>query len=419
MHLSVQDIQRLVFLVLACVQDSVFVLSVYQSFMSLFGFWRKPKPPFRQPATRFAVLIAAHNEAHVIADVLDSLARQEYPAALYDTYVVADNCTDDTAAVARRHGATSLERFDSEHVGKGYAIGWLLERIRARGKRYDMVAMFDADNLVASNFLSEVDRYAQAGYRAVQGYLDVKNPGDSWVSLSYAIGYWYTNRFWDLARSNVGLASMLGGTGSCIAMSLLDEVGWNPTSVTEDLEFTLKCVLRGIRPTWAWDAHVYDEKPVDLHVSWHQRLRWMRGHFQLGMHYSGALWKRFFTHADLAAFDMLVYIGQPVWVVLSYFLMLTNVVIHLGNLAVPVWASAGFVTPWLWAVLFTLEWFAPPMLIAALALERVKPRYWWGLVAFALYGLTWVPLDFVAFFTRDDHSWFHTTHKQAIAGSGK
>jgi hypothetical protein len=99
--------------------------------------------------------------------------------------------------------------------------------------------------------------------------------------------------------------------------------------------------------------------------------------------------------------------------------MLTNVIIHFGHLPVPVWASAGFVTPWLWAILFTLEWFAPPMLIAALILEKVKPRYWWGLVAFAFYGLTWVPLDVVAFFTRGDHSWFHTTHKQAVAVSDK
>ena len=93
--------------------------------------------------------------------------------------------------------------------------------------------MFDADNLVSANFLREVDRYAQAGHRAVQGYLDVKNPGDTWISLSYAIGYWYTNRFWDLARSNIGLASMLGGTGSCMAMSLVDEIGWHPHSITE------------------------------------------------------------------------------------------------------------------------------------------------------------------------------------------
>jgi len=80
------------------------------------------------------VLVAAHNEAHVIGDVLDSLARQDYPRALYDVFVVADNCTDGTAGVARMHGAAVFERFDTEHVGKGYAIGWLLDRIHASGR---------------------------------------------------------------------------------------------------------------------------------------------------------------------------------------------------------------------------------------------------------------------------------------------
>jgi cellulose synthase/poly-beta-1,6-N-acetylglucosamine synthase-like glycosyltransferase len=225
MHLAPEIMRRLGYILLAVLQDSVFALSAYQSVMSLFGFWQRRKPPLKDPVTRFAVLVAAYNEAHVISDVLDSLARQEYPLELFDVYVVADNCTDDTANVARGHGAIVYEREDAVLTGKGHAIGWLLARIKSAGKPYDMMAMFDADNLVSANFLREVDRYAQAGHRAVQGYLDMKNPGDTWISLSYAIGYWYTNRFWDLARSNIGLASMLGGTGSCMAMSLVEEIG--------------------------------------------------------------------------------------------------------------------------------------------------------------------------------------------------
>jgi cellulose synthase/poly-beta-1,6-N-acetylglucosamine synthase-like glycosyltransferase len=416
MHLSVDILHQVGFVLLAVLQDSLFGLSVYQSIMSFFGFYRRRRPPLKEPRTRFAVLVPAHNEGHVIADVLDALSRQEYPRDLFDVYVVADNCTDNTADVVRAHGVTVYEREDKNFVGKGHAIGWLLSRIKSTGRQYDMVAMFDADNLISANFLREVDRYAQAGHRAIQGYLDMKNPGDTWISLSYAIGYWYTNRFWDLARSNVGLASMLGGTGSCMAMSLIDEIGWNPHSITEDLEFTIQCVLRGIHPIWAWDAHVYDEKPLTMKMSWNQRMRWMRGHFQLTFQYSGALWRRFFSHFDIASFDLLVYLGQPVWMVFAYLLMLLNVVIQLEHVAsVPVWASAGVVPPWLWLAVAALEWFAPPMLIVALIFEKVKPRYWWGMFAFAVYGLTYVPLDFIALFTRNDRTWFHTTHKRAEA----
>ena len=417
MHSGPEIIRQFGYILLAVLQDGVFLLSAYQSVMSLFGFWQRRKPPLRDPVTRFAVLVAAHNEAHVISDVLDSLARQEYPRDLFDIYVVADNCTDETADVARGHGAIVYEREDTALTGKGHAIGWLLARVKSTGKPYDMMAMFDADNLVSANFLREVDRYAQAGHRAVQGYLDMKNPGDTWISLSCAIGYWCTNRFWELARSNIGLASMLGGTGSCMAMSLIDEIGWNPHSLTEDLEFTIKCVLQGVRPTWAWDAHVYDEKPLTMRASWNQRMRWMRGHFQLGFRYTGPLWKRFFTRFDMAAFDILVYLGQPIWMVFSYLLVLVNVVIHFTHMAVPVWASAGIVLPSVWVALFTFEWFAPPMLVAALLLEKVRPKYWWGVFMFAVYGLTWLPLDFIALFTRNDQTWFHTIHKQAAVSS--
>src|SRR5659263_599191 len=161
MHSGPEIMRQLGYILLAFVQDSVFVLSAYQSVMSLFGFWQRRKPPLKDPVTRFAVAVAAHNEAHVISDVLDSLTRQEYPRELFDIYVVADNCTDETADAARAHGAIVYERTDANLIGKGHAIGWLLARIKSTAKAYDMMAMFDADNLVSANFLREVDRYAQ------------------------------------------------------------------------------------------------------------------------------------------------------------------------------------------------------------------------------------------------------------------
>ncbi len=416
MRITTDMVREAGYVLLAILQDTIFGLSVYQSVMSFFGFFHKRKPPLQEPKTRFAVLVPAHNEGHVISDVLDSLARQTYPRNLYDVYVVADNCTDDTADVARQHGGLVYERSDTTLVGKGHAIGWLMDCVRRSGRHYDMIAMFDADNAVSPNFLQEVDRYYQTGHRAVQGYLDIKNPGDNWISLSYAIGYWYTNRFLDLARSNMGLAAMLGGTGSCMAVSLIDEIGWNPHSITEDLEFTIQCVLHGVHPVWAWDARVYDEKPTIMKVSWYQRIRWMRGHFSLAFQYSGALWKRFFKRLDMASFDMLVYLGQPVWMVFSYLLMFFYVGVQLSHItSIPRWASAGSIAPWIWAVLSLLEWFAPPMLIASLVFERVKPRYWWGIIPFAIYGLTYIPIDFIALFSYKDQTWFHTIHKRARA----
>ena len=134
MHPETNIIRQLGYSLLAVLQDSVFLLSAYQSVMSLFGFWQRRKPLLRDPVTRFAVLVAAHNEAHGISDVLESLARQEYPRELFDIYVVADNCTDETADVARAHGAIVYERTDAVFIGKGHAIGWLLACIKSTAK---------------------------------------------------------------------------------------------------------------------------------------------------------------------------------------------------------------------------------------------------------------------------------------------
>lgn len=115
------------------------------------------------------------------------------------------------------------------------------------------------------------------GYKVVQGYIDSKNPNDSWITGSYSIAFWTTNRLFQLARTNLGLSNQIGGTGFCMDSKTLKELGWGATCLTEDLEFTCKLVLNGHKVGWAHNARVYDEKPLTLKQSWNQRKRWMQG----------------------------------------------------------------------------------------------------------------------------------------------
>lgn len=192
---------------------TVGVVSTYQTLVSCAGLFRKKEQVTHEPEKTFAVLIAAHNESAVIAPLIENLKKLDYPREKYDIFVICDNCTDNTAEISRAHGAIACERFDTSKRGKGFGIEWMLENLWARPEQYDAVVMFDADNLVEKNFLRVMNDRLCKGARVIQGYLDSKNPFDSWITLSYAVTYWFTNRMWQLARHNLGLPNTLGGTG--------------------------------------------------------------------------------------------------------------------------------------------------------------------------------------------------------------
>jgi cellulose synthase/poly-beta-1,6-N-acetylglucosamine synthase-like glycosyltransferase len=386
------------------------LIGLYQVLLSIFGLYYRRRPLRHQPAKRFAVLVAAHNEELVISPLLDNLKRMNYPKHLYDVYVVADNCTDRTAEIGRAHGVFVAERF-SEQRGKGYAIGWMLERLKEQPIAYDAVVMFDADNLVDPEFLRIMNDRLLDGKQVIQGYLAIKNPYDSWVSISMAISYWYTDRMWQLARYNLGLSCALGGTGLCIDFGLLQRLGWEATGLTEDVEFGAKCVSVGIYPVWAHDAKVYDEKPITLRASMRQRLRWMQGHFNCAQKYMGRLLGGSVREHNLAKLDAAIYLFQPMRFLILFF---TGFML-LFSISSPAQSAAATITDllptWFWAMINIFILVQMPL---AMLLDRINWRAYLGLPLFPLFMLTWFPVTFVALFTRNNHVWTHTVHTRAI-----
>ena len=248
---------------------------VYQFIISVTSLIKfKEKPLLMNKKHRFIIALPANNEETVIGNLIKSLQMQDYDKELFDIYVIADNCTDNTAKIARENGAIVYERFDETKKTKGYALNWFLSKMKIKKDDYDALLVFDADNIVDKNFLNVMNKKLCQGEVLVQGYRDIKNPTDTWVSGGYAIFYWTMNRLYHLARYNMGLSPLINGTAFMVKWDLLIDEGWNTKTLTEDIEFALINISKGVKLGWAKDAIVYDEQPLTFKESWKQRERW-------------------------------------------------------------------------------------------------------------------------------------------------
>ena len=181
-------------LIMIPLQLMIVFFTIYYFTISFFGiFGRKKEKKILTPKTSFAVIVAAHNEEKVIGQLIENLHLLNYPDDMYDIFVVADNCTDNTAKIATNAGAKAFERFNAREVGKGFAMEWMFNKLFQMKAKYDAVIIFDADNLVHPDFLMEMNSRYCKGERLIQGYLDSKNPTDTWISGVFSISFWIVN----------------------------------------------------------------------------------------------------------------------------------------------------------------------------------------------------------------------------------
>ncbi|WP_018214570.1 glycosyltransferase family 2 protein [Desulfitobacterium hafniense] len=392
------------------VQLIIIFMTFYYFVLSMFGLFRRPDKKVLEPEKSFALVVAAHNEEAVIGPLVDNLLNLDYPKELYDVFVVADNCTDKTALIAKNAGALVHQRFNNEKRGKGYALEWMFHRLFKLERHYDAVIIFDADNLVNETFLVEMNSKLCQGHQIVQCYLDSKNPYDTWVTNTFSITFWLSNRLLQLARYNTGfLNNVLGGTGMCISTKVLKDLGWGATSLTEDLEFTMKALISGIKTTWAHDAIVYDEKPLTFIQAWNQRKRWAQGQVDVAGRYFFPLIYKAFKERKLMYFDAAVHLFQPALVMIATFFMFVNLISGLQSSYTQVF---NVVMPWSgWQILSAFSLVFP---VAALALERLPWRAYAGLILYPVFIYSWIPIVFLGFVNRKDRSWSHTKHTRSI-----
>ena len=372
---------------------------LYQFIISLCSFVKiKEKPLKEDKQHKFMTIIPAHNEEKVVANLVESLKKLDYPKDLYDIYVIADNCTDKTAEVAKKAGAIVYERFDEAHKTKGHALQWFLAQKIEEDAPYDAFCIFDADNIVDENFLKVMNKKLCQGEEVVQGYKDIKNPSDSWVSAGYAIFYWTMHRFYHLARYNIGLSPLMNGTGFMVKFDVIKPQGWNTKTLTEDIEFSLKRIIEGKKLGWARDAIVYDEQPVGFKQSWTQRSRWTVGHMQCLKEYTKPLAEAVVKNKTVMNFDGLLYmLGTTPMLILTMVLVIVNIVLF----ATGAMSGLDFTIQMLKYIIPTLL-VLPFMGLVVLYLEKkpIKPMIK-GLLTYPIFMGSWLLINIKCLFKRD------------------
>ncbi len=285
-----------------------FAFYFYQMAYIVVSLLRKPRVHKARKQHHFGVLISARNEEMVIGQLIRSIRQQNYPKELIDIFVVADNCTDQTAQVAREAGAVVYERFNTQKVGKGYALDELLHHIDRDYtlERCEGYFVFDADNVLDENYVAHMNDTFDDGYRAITSYRNSKNYDSNWISAGYALWFLREARYLNQARMTLGTSCFVSGTGFLVSTEIFRKNGgWKHHLLTEDIEFSTDTILSGEIIGYNKDAVLYDEQPTTFRDSWNQRLRWSKGFYQVFFRYGGRLVKKV-AQGCFSAYDMLL-----------------------------------------------------------------------------------------------------------------
>lgn len=383
----------------------IFTLLYFYQFVYLFvayAFGVK-KFPDASPS-RIAILIAARNEAPVITNLINSLTAQDYPRDMMEIFVVADNCTDNTAEVARAAGAKVYERFNTTLRGKGYALDYLIKALeRDYGDNgFDAYIVFDADNIAEPNYVTEMNKAFRAGYEVVTSYRNASNYGAGWRAGGQGMYFLREGRVLNMARMRMGANNYVTGTGFLFSREVCRQNGgWPFNCLTEDGEFTMDNCVKGIKSGYCNDAVFYDEQAVDFKTSWYQKLRWCKGGTQIFIKYFPQLVKGIFSKRILASWDMAVCLFAAY--IISLTAVITNVVgvIVTALMGKPILEMIIGMAVMVGVAYLMLEVFSVMLTVSEWRRIRAssfkKILY---MLTFPLFLFSFVPAAFVALFKR-------------------
>ncbi len=376
----------------------------YQFFYIFVGLLKKPLEFTAKAQHKFAVVISARNESSVIGNLINSIRTQRYPQELVDIFVIADNCTDNTAEIARNAGAIVYERFNKEQVGKGYALDWMFNIINTdyADKNYEAYMIFDADNILDPNYIAEMNKVFDNGYRIITSYRNSKNYDGNWITAGYSLWFLREARYLNNARMQLGTSCAISGTGFLVGADVIRENGgWIHHLLTEDIEFTIDSVTKGEKIGYCANAVLYDEQPTLFSQSYTQRLRWAKGFYQVFANYGAKLFRGIFK-GSFSCFDMLMTIMPA--------MLLTLLSIAINIIAIPV----GIITnsPDLPVLVKTLaqtlgNFYGMFMLLGLITtitewnqIHCGKAKRILYTFSFPLFMLTYVPIAIVALFRK-------------------
>ena len=356
---------------------------------------------------KFAFIIAARNEQAVIGNLINSIKQQNYPAELIDVIVVADNCTDDTAQIAREHGAICYERFNNMLVGKGYALDYCFNKIVEQFgdyTAYDGYFIFDADNVIDKNYVKEMNKVFDRGYNVITSYRNSKNYDTTWITSGYSLWFIREAKYLNNPRMMLKTSCAVSGTGFLVNSSIIKKNnGWKFNLLTEDIQFSVVNILEGEKIGYCESAMFYDEQPTTFKQSWNQRMRWSKGFYQVMFRYGRELIAMMFKKREMfvSCYDMFMTLAPAT--LLSIGCILLNLIflaygatdVHMLRRILPgTLGSIAFAGVNFYLLMFSIgfitlvtEWNK----ILAPANKKIK-----SLFTFPLFMITYVPISLVA-----------------------
>ena len=402
-----------------------FTLAYFYQFVYILVTWRRGmvKLPEAKKQHRYAFFIAAHNEESVIANLVQSIKDQDYPAELIDTFVVADACTDNTAEEARRAGAIVYERNDLARKGKSWVLDYGFDRIMEEypGK-YEAFFVFDADNLLSKSYVTEMNKVFDQGYLVSTSYRNSKNFDSSWVSSAYATWFLREAKFLNNSRMLCGTGCAISGSGWMVSARIIQGMhGWDFHTLTEDIQFSTFCAANGIRIAYS-PAEFYDEQPIDFKSSWTQRMRWTKGFYQVFFSYVGDLF-RGVGKKRFGSYDMLMTIAPGnILTLISAFVNAAYLVI--GSLSHGFLATQSELSMCVGSLVMTfgsmyVTFFILAVITTISERKRIicrKDRRWriiTNLFTFPLFMMTYIPINVAALFKKVE--WVPTKHTVSIS----
>ncbi|MFW5976513.1 MAG: glycosyltransferase family 2 protein [Bacillota bacterium] len=390
--------------------------TIYFLFFVIIGLFTSKNKNEKKPQNRFAIVVPAHNEEKVISKLLNNIKNLDYPDNLYDIFVIADNCKDKTAEIARKHKVNVLERFNSQKKGKGYALKYAFHHLGFLNQNnseneYDAVTVFDADNLVKENFLKAMNTRLMNGEQIIQAYIDSKNASDNWVTGTFSMMFWINDRYNLLSRYNIGLSAVLMGTGMCISVDTLRQIGWDTVTLTEDLEYSIQALGNGIKTTFARETEIYDEKPTSFMASCRQRLRWARGQLSVVYKYvPNLIWKGI-KQRSISMIDGGIRLFQQPFIMFYTLTTLLRLVFPetfyspLFNTIIENIKSLGYILP-------VVPYFLPS---SVYILDNLSFKSYKYVVLFPVFMYSWVIILYYALLTLNKKSWLPTKHFRNIS----
>ena len=359
-----------------------FTVFLWSTLVVLTGLLMRPrKHPWKGPRLRFAILVCARNEESVIRLPVKSVMMSKYPVGLREVIVLADNCSDRTAEVAREAGATVWEKTEPSR-GKGDVLDWGLNKVIA-AKAYDAVAVFDADNVMADDWLDTVNAALLDGETLVTGRRHSSNARANVISGWYTVYWDMMNELSNRVRTNLGLSGKLTGTGFAFLLSALPPEGWKTRTMVEDVEFTILHNLRGGRVAYLPEADYADEQPETGYSMWRQLRRWATGGWQVVFAYFPTWLATMCRHPSLRLFDSFFAIltGMSVSFVHLFNLVTLAVKLVCGHAVVPALAFffsiVGAVFLMSWVTGFGAVWLSP----------RKRSPQWLAVALFPFFSL--------------------------------